>query len=178
MGGEFLDNDDRYIGCSKPACYLCNQYISNHPGRYSPPPSHQKLYLAWRLPDIGLKEPRAALRYEQQQKILRKMIEKVRDDLEEDINNRLGRRNNHADSTAGGTSTVYPVVPKLEFSLEHLTLKEVLNICQPAHGTVDRSYTVLTPTTTPANRDSFSSERFVRCDIDGGLDNNDGGVRI
>ncbi|KAL5003002.1 hypothetical protein BDV10DRAFT_180699 [Aspergillus recurvatus] len=47
---DFLDNSDKYIGCSKPACYLCYQYISQHPGNYTVPPTHQKLYYAWSVP--------------------------------------------------------------------------------------------------------------------------------
>lgn len=31
---EFLD-DDPYIGCSKPACYNCFQYILGHPGNFA-----------------------------------------------------------------------------------------------------------------------------------------------
>jgi hypothetical protein len=42
-GCTFLDGNDRYIGCSKPACYLCYAYIVSHPGRYALPASHQKL---------------------------------------------------------------------------------------------------------------------------------------
>ncbi|KAE8371072.1 hypothetical protein BDV26DRAFT_276824, partial [Aspergillus bertholletiae] len=49
---SFLDTDDKYIGCSKPACYLCYQYICQHPDNYTLPPTHQKLYHAWSLPTI------------------------------------------------------------------------------------------------------------------------------
>ena len=36
---NFLDNGDRYIGCSKPACYPCYFYTTHDPGRYAVPPS-------------------------------------------------------------------------------------------------------------------------------------------
>lgn len=48
---EFLD-DDSYIGCSKPACFNCFQYMLFHPGNFVLPACHNKLYLAWRTPDI------------------------------------------------------------------------------------------------------------------------------
>lgn len=41
---------DRYIGCSKPACYSCYRYISNHPGNFVDPPSHYKIHMNWRAP--------------------------------------------------------------------------------------------------------------------------------
>ncbi|TVY82417.1 hypothetical protein LSUE1_G005846 [Lachnellula suecica] len=48
---EFVDAD-RYIGCSKPACYCCYHYIQAHPGRFILPPSHNSIYLNWKAPDI------------------------------------------------------------------------------------------------------------------------------
>jgi len=39
---EFVEND-KYIGCSKPACYCCYHYITVHPGRFVPPACHNNL---------------------------------------------------------------------------------------------------------------------------------------
>ncbi|KAF4626908.1 hypothetical protein G7Y89_g11247 [Cudoniella acicularis] len=47
----FVD-DDRFIGCSKPACYCCYHYISLHPGGFVRPSSHGIRYLNWRPPDL------------------------------------------------------------------------------------------------------------------------------
>jgi hypothetical protein len=47
----FVD-DDRFIGCSKLACYCCYHYISAHPGGFIRPPSHGIRYLNWRPLDI------------------------------------------------------------------------------------------------------------------------------
>ncbi|KAB8296069.1 hypothetical protein EYC80_008875 [Monilinia laxa] len=47
----FLD-DDRYIACSKPACYCCYNYIKRHPGNFVVPGSHHNNYLNWRAPDV------------------------------------------------------------------------------------------------------------------------------
>lgn len=97
----FLDDDDRYIGCSKPACYLCYAYITNHPGRYALPASHQKLYMGWRHPDIGPNDMACAL---QQEQIMLKLIDWVRTDVTTDIESRTKLLPYHADSV--GMSSV------------------------------------------------------------------------
>ena len=99
-GLNFLDNDDKYIGCSKPACYLCYAYITHHPGRYAVPPSHQKLYMGWRHPDV---DPNAIKLKAQQEHIMLKLIEWVRRDIRTDIESRTKRHPYHAD-TAGMSS--------------------------------------------------------------------------
>jgi OTT_1508-like deaminase len=45
---EFVGGD-KYVGCSKPACYLCYRWISLHPGGFSLPASHKKVspWMAW-----------------------------------------------------------------------------------------------------------------------------------
>ena len=105
-GCNFLDGNDKYIGCSKSACYLCYAYISSHPGRYAVPPSHQKLYIGWRPPDTIPSNPNSAVRQQSQQlqQIMLELIKWVRRDLATDIENRVSRLPYHADSTAGMTS--------------------------------------------------------------------------
>jgi hypothetical protein len=106
QGCTFLDGSDKYIGCSKPACYLCYAYISSHPGRYALPPSHQKLYVAWRVPDVYSGEAQSHERSLVQENVLLKIIDWVRRDLTTEIESREPRRPYHADSTAGITSVV------------------------------------------------------------------------
>lgn len=96
-GCAFLDDNDKYIGCSKPACYLCHAYITHHPGRYAVPSSHQKLYMGWRHPDV---DSNATARRAQQEQIMLKLIEWVRRDVATDIESRTKRLPYHAD-TAG-----------------------------------------------------------------------------
>ena len=103
-GCHFLDGNDRYIGCSKPSCYLCYAYITSHSGRYAIPPSHQKLYVGWRPPDIDTNDPACAARQVFQEEIVLKLIEWVRKDIATDIESRTSRLPFHADSTAGLTS--------------------------------------------------------------------------
>ena len=47
----FVD-DDKFIGCSIPACYCCYHYICLHPGDFVRPSSHGVRYLSWRPPDL------------------------------------------------------------------------------------------------------------------------------
>lgn len=103
-GCQFLDGNDKYIGCSKPACYLCYAYITNHPGRYGTPPSHQKLYVGWRTPDVIPGNAQDEKRQQFQFRMMLKLIETVRRDLASDIENRTARLPYHADSTAGMSS--------------------------------------------------------------------------
>lgn len=105
-GRNFLDGNDKYIGCSKPACYLCHAYITSHPRRYTVPPSHQKLYVGWRPPDIVSKNPACAARHKSQERIMMKLIDWVRKDIATDIESRTSRHPYHADSTVGMTSTL------------------------------------------------------------------------
>jgi hypothetical protein len=125
--GRFLFEQDRYIGCSKPACYLCYLFISCHPRRYARPPSHQKLYMNWRLPDIYGNQPSAGIRFNQQCEILNHMIQTVRRDLRQDITTRGGQRRYCPDSTAGGTSTIVDIDCDLNLSgSNNLSLEELL----------------------------------------------------
>jgi hypothetical protein len=105
-GCNFLDIHEKYIGCSKPACYLCQMYIAQHPGRYVVPACHNKLYIAWRPPDAFVGDTSGTLSAAAQEKIMLKMIEIVRKDLVTEIISRTNRRPIHADSTTGITSTL------------------------------------------------------------------------
>ncbi|OGM41174.1 hypothetical protein ABOM_009867 [Aspergillus bombycis] len=91
-----LEEGNPYIGCSKPACYLCYKYITHHPRQWFQPPSHQKLYPHW-----GLPEPRGE---EKREEFLATTAEVLQRELEEDITKERGPRSACDDSTAGVTS--------------------------------------------------------------------------
>lgn len=55
-GGLSFVGDDRYIGCSKPACYFCYSWLSNHQHGYVLPATHCKIILGCRGPDTGINE--------------------------------------------------------------------------------------------------------------------------
>ncbi|KAK2747187.1 hypothetical protein FQN55_005182 [Onygenales sp. PD_40] len=106
-GCHFPDSNDRYIGCSKPACYLCHLYIRHHPGGYSLPDTSKKLYTKWRVPDIYASDMdgRGKEKLKETEEILGKMIQEIKTDFKNDIN-RPEPRAMHADSSADKTSTV------------------------------------------------------------------------
>jgi hypothetical protein len=108
-GCNFLDTHEKYIGCSKPACYLCHMYIAQHPSRYVVPACHNKLYLAWRSPDVFAGDTSGTVSAAAQEKIILKMIDIVRKDLVTEIHSTTMRRPFHADSTTGITSTLESV---------------------------------------------------------------------
>lgn len=81
---EFLD-DDRYVGCSKPACYFCHKWISLHPGGFETPAAHKKVILACRGPDVNAGEDQqgngARVRKNQYERITREILR----DIEEEV---------------------------------------------------------------------------------------------
>ncbi|KAH0548567.1 hypothetical protein GP486_007889, partial [Trichoglossum hirsutum] len=87
---RFVDGD-KYVGCSKPACFLCFQYISAHPGGFALPATHKKLYKGWRHPDIvdNPAAPAAAALTDRLEKcradITNAMVQKIRAHLVEQI---------------------------------------------------------------------------------------------
>ncbi|KAL2827774.1 hypothetical protein BDW59DRAFT_171218 [Aspergillus cavernicola] len=85
--GGFIDENDKYIGCTKPSCYLCHLFISYHPARYSSLSSNSKICLNWRLPDISREEYNAMARVENQKSILQQLINTIRNQLEEKVKN-------------------------------------------------------------------------------------------
>ncbi|OAX85577.1 hypothetical protein ACJ72_00038 [Emergomyces africanus] len=105
-GCQFRDPDDRYIGCSKPACYLCHLFIRYHPSNYSLPDTSNKLYVKWRTPDICSNgEDTSIIPYGDEEMILDKMIQQIKADFKNDVM-RAKLRFMHADSSADVTSTV------------------------------------------------------------------------
>jgi hypothetical protein len=100
---EFVDRD-RYIGCSKPACYCCYYYICAHPGNFVRPACHNNIYLNWRPPDIG--DDPAGWRLKRRKEVLNDLLKKIRWDALEHIRTRRGRSYWQPDSTTGITASV------------------------------------------------------------------------
>ncbi|KAH8771439.1 hypothetical protein BGZ57DRAFT_764455 [Hyaloscypha finlandica] len=103
---NFLGQGEKYIGCSKPACYLCHMYITQHPSHYAIPASHNKIYVGWRPPDVYIQEPGAFGLLHVQERILLRMIDLVRKDLFSEIKSHNMRLPYHTDSTTGITTTL------------------------------------------------------------------------
>lgn len=96
----FID-DDRFIGCSKPACYCCYHYISLHPGGFVRPSSHGIRYTSWRPPDLV--NPADIEEKTLQRDVMNKLIAQVRLDALRHIEQRRGPSPWHPDSTTGIT---------------------------------------------------------------------------
>jgi hypothetical protein len=96
---------DRYIGCSKLACYCCHHYIYAHPGNFKDilRGSHNKNYLNWWPPDISDGSDGLA---KHQRDILNDMLKKIRQDTLTLIEAKQGPRYPHHDSTTGITASV------------------------------------------------------------------------
>jgi hypothetical protein len=79
---------DKYIACSKPACYCCYHYIREHPGRFVPPACHNNSWLNWRPPDIY--DPTQANLIKVREDVLNEMTKKIRRDVFAQIAERRG----------------------------------------------------------------------------------------
>lgn len=88
---EFVDSD-RYIGCSKPACYFCFNWLGLYKHKYIPPATHQKILPGCRGPDIQINDARAT--------ILKEMYAQMCGILDQDIITALLKDENRGPSHA------------------------------------------------------------------------------
>jgi hypothetical protein len=100
---KFAGND-RFIACSKLACYCCHLYFRNHPARPVEPGTHQKIWLNWG-------PPRSAYYFndasgKRQRDIMNKMLLIIRRDALSDIERQEYNHRWHADSHTGITTSV------------------------------------------------------------------------
>jgi len=101
---DFVDGD-KYIGCSKPACYCCYHYICAHPGNFVRPACHNKTYLNWCPPDVvDVDEDGSAAKY--QRDVMNTVVGVIRRDVLAQIKSKRGRGRAHPDSTTGITPSV------------------------------------------------------------------------
>jgi hypothetical protein len=96
---------DKYIACSKPACFCCHLYIRHHPGQFVEPQSHFKVYLNWQPP--GVLEGAKTQRGSQLEKILDRMIHDIRKDALSQIIQKAGPKTFHPDSVTGISNSVF-----------------------------------------------------------------------
>lgn len=100
-----FEDRDRYIACSKPACYCCALYFRNHPGRFEQPPSHSKLYLNWRPPGFDL-EPESD-EWKEQRDVIIEMTKVIRAEVLRQIWESRPRHPWHPDSVTGITESFW-----------------------------------------------------------------------
>jgi hypothetical protein len=97
MNMEFVGND-RYIGCSKPACYFCYNWLRLHRHFYVQPATHHKIIPGCRAPDDNLNETGANVVLEMYSKISRQIGQDIMQFLNEDAQPR-----HHYMSTEGSS---------------------------------------------------------------------------
>ncbi|KAI0010792.1 hypothetical protein F4779DRAFT_576130 [Xylariaceae sp. FL0662B] len=97
-------SDDKYIGCSKPACYCCHLYFRYHPFRPVEPESHQNVYPNWGVPALGSGANDSG--YKPQLDLLNHMLEPIRKDALDQIERQAKPFKWHADSETGITKSV------------------------------------------------------------------------
>lgn len=127
---RFVD-DDRYISCSKPACYCCHLYIRHHPLGIVEPASHQNIYANWGLPLLsGVEDPQ----FKHQQNMLNKMLETIRREALTQISRQTVGPPGHRDTTTGITPSISLMSSSqvhengsLEERLAHLNIGKIVN---------------------------------------------------
>jgi hypothetical protein len=87
---------DRYIGCSKAACYCCYHYMKEHPGNFFLPACHNNVYLNWKAPDVF--DSADSSQIKAREDILNKMVKSVRQEVLAQIDERRGPRGWRPDS--------------------------------------------------------------------------------
>ncbi|KAI0972932.1 hypothetical protein F4678DRAFT_427404 [Xylaria arbuscula] len=97
---QFFD-DDRYIGCSKPACYCCHLYMQHHPARCVLPQTSCNVYLNWGL--TALPQGSRDVDYIHQRDILNEMVKSLRKDALDQILRKTSAAPWHPDSQTGFT---------------------------------------------------------------------------
>ena len=103
-GSRFLA-EDRYIGCSKDACYSCDRYVQAlaQKEKVAFRGCHNKVYLAWRPPDTPSDSSFETTRHKDI--LLQRIMGIVRSDLQKQLQ-RSDRRTWHFDSSTGITTQV------------------------------------------------------------------------
>jgi len=92
---DFVEGD-KYIGCSKPACYCCYHYIKFHPGKFEIPSCHNNSWPKWKPPEIY--DPANKPLIKSREHILNAMVKDMRTDALTQIMDRRGPNRKPPDS--------------------------------------------------------------------------------
>jgi len=99
---RFYD-DDKYIACSKAACFCCYHYICAHQGTFVRPACHNKVYLNWKPPDLST---HTVARYAQQRDVMISLTTHIRRAVVDRVLRAQYGAKWHPDSTTGITASV------------------------------------------------------------------------
>ncbi|KAF2807533.1 uncharacterized protein BDZ99DRAFT_489804 [Mytilinidion resinicola] len=100
---------DRYIACSKPACFCCLLYFRHHPGHFVEPASHRKIYLNWRPPDLDAECD--IISQNRQRDVLNSMTCDIRKEALQQIEEKIPPQAWHPDSLTGVTEEAKTPLP-------------------------------------------------------------------
>jgi hypothetical protein len=100
-------NNDRYIGCSKGACYCCHLYFQHHPARCVMPQTSRNIYLNWGLAVVSGEKNEENHQYVLQRDIINNMVKTIRRDAMEQIIERAPAPKRHPDTLTGITESVF-----------------------------------------------------------------------
>jgi hypothetical protein len=106
---EFAEGD-KYIACSKPACFCCHLYFRHHPGGFVEPRSHHKIYLNWQPP--GMESTKIGKK-NQLRDILNSMVKDIRRDALRQLIKKAAPRGYHPDSLTGVSLSIF-AAPELD----------------------------------------------------------------
>ncbi|KAH6999482.1 hypothetical protein EDB80DRAFT_765980 [Ilyonectria destructans] len=93
--------DDKYIGCSKPACYFCYNWLITHKHHYVQPATHSKIIPGCRGPDNEINESGVAVLTEMYRKISLRVGQDILDFLLSVQNDEVARPRHRYMSTEG-----------------------------------------------------------------------------
>lgn len=99
---EFIGRD-RFIACSKAACYCCYHYIRSHPGRFVTPASHNNSYFSWAPPVHDTARPDLV---EARDQVLLTLRQILGADARRQLRNVQDRRPQGTDSSTGISSSI------------------------------------------------------------------------
>ena len=156
---------DRYIGCSKAACYCCYHYMKEHPGNFFLPACHNNVHLNWKAPDVFDSADSGQIKARED--ILNKMATSVRQEIQAQINERRGPRGRRPDSsteisTLRQEGLLSPPVSEAEGRSDQYSSEEDL----PALSDVESAATDLSRRETETELESEEEEDE---DSDGGV---------
>jgi hypothetical protein len=158
---------DKYIACSKPACFCCHLYFRHHPGGFVEPRSHHKVYLNWQPP--GMESPKIEQK-NQLRDILNLMIKDIRKDALGQIIKKAAPRGCHPDSITGISLSIFPAPQRDTISTTAHDERESDLLSE-----IGNEYNSLESGNATA---SASSSSIALPDMDGDTDEEEGGISL
>lgn len=108
-------DDDKFIACSKAACFCCYHYICSHSGAFARPACHNKVHRNW-------KPPKSAFAAEDPQNLgQRDIMNNLTAEVRKAVVARVLRQRSrkwHADSSTGITASIMPVFQPQVYTID------------------------------------------------------------